>query len=190
MTAAKTIFVSFSGEIDDRSSQALTAAMTRCADHDATEVCLLFATPGGNVSEGIHLYNMLRAYPFRLTIHNVGDVDSIGTAIFLASDVRYACPASKFLFHGVSRSLGRPGAGVSLTVEELRWALVNVTADQERISTIIEQRSALTESEIAAFFCEQRRLTAAEAVTAGIVHEVKEARIPCGSQVVVVNPER
>lgn len=72
MPAAKTIFVSFSGEIDSCSAQALTTAMTRCADHDAEEVCLMFATPGGNVSEGIYLYNMLRACPFRLTVHNVG----------------------------------------------------------------------------------------------------------------------
>jgi ATP-dependent Clp protease, protease subunit len=119
-------------------------------------VCLLFATPGGTVSEGIYLYNMLRAYPFRLAIHNVGDVDSIGTAIFLASDVRYACPTSKFMLHGVSRGFARPGPELSLTAEELRWALVNLTADEERVSTIIEQRSKLTESEIAACFREQR----------------------------------
>lgn len=87
----------------------------------------------------------------------------------------------------MSRRFGRPGAEVSLTAEELRWALANVTADEERISSIIEQRSRLTESEIAAFFREQRRLTAAEAVTAGIVHEVKEACIPRGSPVVTVN---
>lgn len=66
MPAGKTIFVSFSGETGNRSAQALTVAMTRCADHDAEEVCLLFATPGGNVSEGICLRNMLCAYPFGL----------------------------------------------------------------------------------------------------------------------------
>jgi len=116
--AADTIFVSFSGEITDRSVQALTRAMTQCADSDAEDVCLLFTTPGGTVSEGIYLYNMLRAYPFRLAIHNVGDVDSIGTAIFLASDVRYACSTSKFMLHGVSRGFARPGPELSLTAEE------------------------------------------------------------------------
>lgn len=90
-------------------------------------------------------------------------------------------------FTGVSRSFERPGPVVSLTAEGLRWALVNVTADQERISSIIEERSALTEPEIAAFFGEQRRLTAAGAVTAGIVREVKEACIPRGNPVVTVN---
>lgn len=162
--AADTVYVSFSGEISDLSARALTRAMTQCADSGAEDVWLLFATPGGSVREGMYLYNMLRAYPFRLVMHNVGDVDSIGTAIYLASDVRYACPASKFMLHGVSRSFGQPGPEVSLTAEELRWALMNITADEGRISSIIEQRSNLTESEIAAFFREQRRLTAAEAV--------------------------
>jgi ATP-dependent protease ClpP protease subunit len=146
---------------------------------------------GRDVSEGIYLYNMLRAYPFRLVIHSVGDVESVGTAVFLVSDVRYACPASKFMLHGVSRSFWRPGRDLSLTAEELRWALVNVTADEERISSIISQRSALAESEIAVYFREQRRLTADEAAAAaGIVHEVKEARIPQGSVIITVDPDQ
>jgi ATP-dependent protease ClpP protease subunit len=133
---------------------------------------------------------MLRAYPFRLIIHSVGEVESVGTAIFLASDVRYACPASKFMLHGVSRSFGRAGRDLSLAAEELRWALLNVTADEERISSIISQLSALAESEIAVYFREQRRLTAEDAAAAGIVHEVREARIPQGSPIITIDPDQ
>ena len=50
---------------------------------------------------GMNLYNVLRALPIKLTVHNVGNVDSIGNAVFLAGSPRYACPHSTFMFHGV-----------------------------------------------------------------------------------------
>jgi hypothetical protein len=74
--------------------------------------------------------------------------------------------------------------------EELRWALANVTADEERICSIIQERSNLTGPEITGFFREQRRLTAMEAMAAGIVHEVKEVRIPRGSPTITVEAGR
>ena len=37
---------------------------------------------------GMTLYNTLRAMPFELITHNVGNVDSIGNAVFLAGDLR------------------------------------------------------------------------------------------------------
>ena len=45
---------------------------------------------------GMNLYNFLRGLPIRLTTHNVGNVDSIGNAVFLAGEHRYACPHSPF----------------------------------------------------------------------------------------------
>lgn len=35
---------------------------------------------------GMNLYNVLRPIPFLLVTHNVGNVDSIGNAIFLAGE--------------------------------------------------------------------------------------------------------
>ncbi len=51
-------------------------------------VRLLLSTPGGQVMAGITGYNFLRALPFRLVIHNAGNIDSIRNAIFLAGPIR------------------------------------------------------------------------------------------------------
>jgi ATP-dependent protease ClpP protease subunit len=40
---------------------------------------------------GLNIYNVLIGLPFELITHNVGNVDSIGNAIFLAGSKRYAC---------------------------------------------------------------------------------------------------
>jgi ATP-dependent protease ClpP protease subunit len=92
------IYVTFSGEINAHTTESLIAAMANCANARAREVHLLMSTPGGAVMNGINLYNVLRGMPFKLVTHNVGNVDSIGNAIFLAGEERYACPHSTFMF--------------------------------------------------------------------------------------------
>ena len=69
----------------------------------------MLSTPGGSVMNGLNLYNVLRGLPITLTTHNVGNVDSIGNAIFLAGQIRYACPHSTFMFHGVAFNFPQGG---------------------------------------------------------------------------------
>jgi hypothetical protein len=41
-------------------------------------------------------------FAYQLVTHNVGNVDSIGTVIYLAGEERFACPQATFMLHGVS----------------------------------------------------------------------------------------
>jgi ATP-dependent protease ClpP protease subunit len=108
------VYVSFSAEIIPHTTASLIAVMANCANQGVKEVYLLLSTPGGNVMHGMNLYNILRAMPFKLITHNLGNVDSIGNAAFLAGVERYACPHSTFMFHGV----GLNAAGVKAGREE------------------------------------------------------------------------
>jgi len=130
---------------------------------------------------GINLYNVLRALPFKLVTHNVGNVDSIGNAVFLAGEERYACPHSTFMFHGVAS--GVPAGTPQLEVKQLRERLRAVVADELRIGSIIEQRSNLSQREVRALFREARTKDATHAVSAGIVHKIDDVKIPPGSPV-------
>lgn len=171
----QTVYVSFSAEINANTTESLIATMANLA-----EVCLLLSTPGGMVMNGMNLYNVLRAMPFRLATHNVGNVDSIGNAIFLAGEHRCACPHSTFMFHGV----GFDGAGMRLEEKLLRERLEGILADQKRIATIIEERTNLEAEQIEPLFREASVRDATYAVSVGIVHEVKDVEIPEGSPVI------
>ncbi len=81
-------YVNFSAEINASTAENLMALMARHANEGTEEVRLLLSTPGGQVMAGITVYNFLRALPFRLVIHNAGNIDSIGNAIFLAGPIR------------------------------------------------------------------------------------------------------
>lgn len=182
VAAPKTAYVSFSAEVNATTTESLIATMANCAANGFEEVHLLLSTPGGTVMNGMNVYNILRAMPFRLVTHNVGNVDSIGNAIFLAGEVRYACPHSTFMFHGV----GFDGSGERLEEKILRERLDSLVADQSRIGAIIEERTNLTAEQVKPLFREAQTKDAAYAVGAGIVHEVRDVQIPPGSPIVTL----
>ena len=175
------VYVSFSAEINMNTSESLIALMSQYASQGVKEVYLLLSTPGGQVMNGMNLYNVLRAMPFKLVTHNVGNVDSIGNAVFLAGEERYASPHSTFMFHGVGFN-AQPGQ--RLEEKFLRERLDGLIADQKRIGSIIEERTNLGKDEVAELFLEAKTKDAAYAIGCGIVHEVKDVSIPVGSPVV------
>lgn len=183
--AQKTIYVSFSAGINVNTTESLITVMADCAKQRATVVYLLFSSEGGSVMHGINLYNVLKGMPFKLVTHNVGNVDSIGNAIFLAGEERYACPHSTFMFHGV----GADFTG-KLSVQSIREISGNLLADEARISSIVQQRSKLSESQIRAFFGQAHTMDATEAVSAGLVNDIKDVKIPPGSPMVTLSFQR
>lgn len=174
------VYVSFSSEISPKTTEALIAVMADQANKGVAEVCLMLSTPGGSVMHGLNLYNLLRAFPFKLITHNVGNVDSIGNAVFLAGEERYACPHSTFMFHGVGFDIAKP---VRLEQKNLQEQLDAVLQDQRRIGAIIRERTDIDESQIGDLFREARTKDADYARSVGIVHDIRDVQIPFGSPV-------
>src|SRR5215470_13970185 len=104
--AISRVYINFHAPVNGVSAQHLMATCSQLVQQKHTELCLLLSTPGGNVMSGLTLYNTLRALPCKVITHNVGNIDSIGNAIFLAGDERYACQHSTFMFHGVGIDVG------------------------------------------------------------------------------------
>jgi ATP-dependent Clp protease, protease subunit len=176
-----TVYVSFSAEIIAHTTESLIATLSNCANAGVAEVQLLLSTPGGSVMNGMNLYNFMRSLPLKLVTHNVGNVDSIGNAIFLAGEERFACPHSTFMFHGVGFD-SEPG--IRLEEKLLRERLEGVLADQKRIGSIIEERTTLDAEQIQALFAEAQTKDATYAAGTGIVQEIKDVEIPPGSPIV------
>lgn len=173
-----TVYVSFSAEITPVPTEQLVGTMARCANDGVKNVTLLLSTPGGSVMNGMNVYNVLRAMPFNLTTHNVGNVDSIGNMVFLAGDTRYAAPASTFMFHGVGFNV--PPDGARLEEKFLGERLESLRADQKRIGEVIADRTDLEEEEISRLFLEQQTKDAKFALEKGIISAIRDADIPPG----------
>ena len=175
------VYVSFSAEISPHTTESLLAVMSNCANQGTKTVYLLLSTPGGSVMNGLDIYNVLRGMPFELITHNVGNVDSIGNAVFLAGKKRYACPHSTFMFHGVGFDVKAQGRFEEKNLKEF---LANILSDHKRIGSIITERTKLDEKVVAGLFSEAQTKDATFAVGAGILHEVKDVQIPPGIQII------
>jgi ATP-dependent Clp protease protease subunit len=176
----ETVYISFSAEIIPHTTEALIALISEQVNIGVKNVHLLMSTPGGSVMNGMNLYNFLRALPLELTTHNIGNVDSIGNAVFLAGARRYACANSTFMFHGVGIDLNGP-----LRLEEklLQEKLDAVLADQKRIGAVIEERTRIEKDAIADLFHEAKTKDAAFAARYGIIDEIRNVKIPPGGPI-------
>jgi ATP-dependent protease ClpP protease subunit len=174
-----TVYISFSAEINVTTTENLIAVLAQQANSKITHVHLMLSTPGGTVMNGMNLYNVMRAMPFKLTTHNVGNVDSIGNAVFLAGEERLACPHSTFMFHGV----GYDVANTRLEQKNLQESLDGLLRDQERIGNILTERAKLNVAEVNDLFREARTKDAAFALEKGLIHEIRDINIPAGAPI-------
>ena len=172
-----TTYISFNAPIDQTTSNALLGAIGGEMSKGVGKIYLLLSTPGGNVMNGITVYNALRAMPVELTTHNIGVVDSIGNVVYLAGETRYACPVSRFMFHGV-------GFNIKDRLEEkhLVEKLDSLRSDQSLITDIFHERTNINTKEAEALFLRAAFMSPQEAQSRGIVHEVQDAQIPQGAR--------
>lgn len=177
----ETVYVSFSAEINQQTTEVLLGVCAEQINKGVQHVYLALSTPGGDVMNGLNLYNMLSAMPCKLTTHNVGNVDSIGNAVFLAGEERYATSTSRFLFHGVGFNITE-----KMRFEEklLRERLESLKNDQERIGAIIAERTNLSGDEVASLFFETVTKDPDYAKANGIIHEIRELRLPPGATLI------
>ncbi len=177
---APLVYISFSAEINQTTTEGLLGVLASCANAQVKQVYLLFSTGGGQVMNGFNLYNIMKGMPFELIIHNVGSVDSIGNVIFLAGTKRYASANSLFMFHGVAF----PIQNERLAAKDLQEKLSSLLNDEKRIGNVIAQHTSLTEAEIAEFFRIGRTVDVAYAISKGIVHEVRDVNLSPGCPVI------
>jgi ATP-dependent protease ClpP protease subunit len=181
-SAPETVYIMFSAQITPQTSEGLLAVMANCATQKVKTVYLAISTPGGDVVQGMTLYNTLRGMPFELITHNVGNVDSIGNAIFLAGKIRYACKHSTFMFHGVGFDMG--SQAIRLEEKNLRELLDNVVSNHNRIGAVLEERTKIDKALIPELFREAQTKDTTFAIGCGIIHDVRDLQIPPNSSVI------
>jgi ATP-dependent Clp protease protease subunit len=180
---APIVYVSFSAEINQNTTEGLIGAMANCANAKVQQVCLLLNTGGGSVMNGLNLYNVLKGMPFELITHNVGSVNSVGNTIFLAGKKRYAVPNATFMFHGVGFTFSQ---GQRLEEKDMREKLEGILRDQKKIGNIISQHTSLTDNEIKGLFRQAQTKDVRFAIDKGIIDEIRDVQIARGAPMITL----
>jgi len=176
-----TVYLAFHDNISLDSSNRLMDFCAKAIQRYKPEALyFLFSSGGGLVNAGVTLYNYLRALPVKLTMHNVGSIDSIANAVFLAADERFAAPASAFLLHGITWTFNQ---GSTLTYAQMQETISSFDAAEQLTAQIIGDRTKLAPEEVRALFRQGQSKSPAFALEKGLIQEIREVAIPNGAPV-------
>ena len=172
-------YIAFSALVNQQTAQQLIAACAVEANKGVDELVLVLSTPGGEVDQGIMVYNVLTGLPCKLTTFNVGAVNSIGNAIFLAGEKRYASPGATFLFHGVGIDVNQRARFEEKNMIDF---LQSIRVGQQKIGDVICSRTSIDTKEVKSLFLRQETKDTDFALKKGIIHEVRDFSVPKGSE--------
>jgi ATP-dependent Clp protease protease subunit len=181
----KTIFINYVDKIDNiRVKHLIAIISTLIAKEKPDHLYFLISSQGGEVDAGIAFYNWLKCLPVKITMHNIGSIDSIANVIFAAGSKRYANPHSTFLFHGITITLNSPITFTLPIINELRD---NIHKNHDKIAGIICENTAMDDKEIKSLFNQGETKDINFALKKGIIDKVKPAQIPKNALFISIN---
>lgn len=162
----------------------LVAAVTDALHKGVTEIHLLMASGGGLVDPGMAIYNLLRGIPVKVFTYNYGNVDSVAGVVYCAGTRRLATPHCKFLIHGITWRLAPNTQATEVREQQLHEYLGQIDAVKRNIASVIAEATGKKVEDVTADMTKSLTMTAGEAKSYGLVHELTTTLIPTGAQVV------
>lgn len=147
---------------------------------------LFISSPGGDVAQGISIYNYLKLLPAEVYTYNFGSVDSIGVIIFCAGKKRLSVHHARFLIHGVQLNIQSSGI-IQFDEKQLEEMLKGLKIDQKNIAHIIADTTGKTVEQIENVMNTRTTFTPDQAKEFGLVQEFTTDQIPAGTNVIPIN---
>ena len=97
--APKELYGMFAGPIDQAAAQRISNAMSFAINNGVEGIHLLFQSGGGNVGDGIYIFNLFRSLPISLTLYNAGSIASVAVIAYLGAAKRITTSNATFMVH-------------------------------------------------------------------------------------------
>lgn len=100
-------------------------------------ITIYLSSAGGNIFDGLAIYDLLRASPSEIVVYASGKVCSMGIILLIAGDERFAGPNTRFMMHSASHSTEGKVSDTKADVSEVEF--------QDNMTTkLLISRSKLT----------------------------------------------
>jgi ATP-dependent protease ClpP protease subunit len=166
----------FTAPINQLAVNVISSALVEAInDESIADIYLGLSTGGGGVTEGIALHNLIKANPKPITIHGIGNIDSIGITVMLGAKTRHAVPASRFFFHPLGFD---SGVNVRYDVSSLTARLNGLTSDQNRLKAIYKANTKILDSDLNELFEHEYMHGNAWAIQQGFIDGERDFFIP------------
>ena len=163
------------GEVNDESCNTLLKELWYMESEDDTKpVTLYINSPGGDVTSGLAVYDTIRLMRSPVTAVVTGIAASMGSIIFLAcdSDKRLMLPSSKVMIHDCSWGRREMGGKKPFEIEE---ELKQLKATNERLVSIIAERTGKSAEEVAEVTKYDSYFSAEEAIEFGLASGIVDS---------------
>ena len=179
----KSAYLVFSALIDQLAVQRFFAILAGATQEGYNDVHLLMQTVGGNIPDGICLYNFFQSlHPIELSIYNGGNVSSAGVIAYLGGDKRFVSTTGAFMIHRAVATF--QGANS----DEVQARVASLVIDDERTEAILNNHIALTPEQWAIHKSSDLWLDADQAIAAKVADEKADFWVPTGARIVNVFP--
>ena len=179
MENQKTIYINFFDVINPTTvNKFIKFTVDVINQYSPTEIYFFISSGGGDVDSGFTLYNFLVSLQSKIsiTMHNIGQIDSIANVIFLGGQKRYAAPNASFLFHGIVMNFNAGGFGRTLLKEHIS----RLDGMESRMADTISKNTKLTTTELKDFFRQGEGKDVQFALEKEVIHEIKIPAVPKG----------
>jgi ATP-dependent Clp protease protease subunit len=179
----KTAYLVFSALIDQLAVQRFFAIFAQATQEGYNNLHLLMQTTGGNVSDGICLYNFFQSVSaIELSIYNSGNISSAGVTAYLGGDNRFVSSTGAFMIHRAAATF--QGANS----DEVQARIASLILDDERTESIIKKHITLTPEQWAVHKYADLWLNSDQAVAAKVADSINEFWVPTGERITNVFP--
>lgn len=133
---------------------------------DASQVAVHLNSPGGDIFDGLAIYQALKDHPANVTVHIDGLAASIASVIAQAGDRIVMAPKASMMIHdGWTMAVGNAG--------DLRKTAELLDKQSDIIASVYADRSGLPTEHWRARMLEETWYNADEALAAGLIDEVE-----------------
>lgn len=143
----------------------------------ATELHIHMSSDGGANDQGFAAYHFLRSLPVPVTMHCIGNVESMAVVMYLAGEKRVVVPHGKIKIHPMHWFF----QGGTVDHDRLTEYVASLDFDAKRYANIFDERTKGANEivNVRAHLAGQARLLdATAAVASGIATNIANAAIP------------
>lgn len=166
--------IQLTGPVDDKLARAVVSALLALEADDAeVSITLIVNSPGGSVTAGFAIYDIMRFIQPRVRVVCAGLAASIATVILLGADKadRLSLPNTRLLIHQpmIPSTVYGPASDLEITANEL-------LKTRERINKLLADETGQDYNQIQRDTQRDYWLTAEDAVAYGLIARVITSR--------------
>lgn len=172
------VYAIFAGNIDQTAVQRIFSGIAAASGNNVDHIHLMLQSVGGNVGDGVCLYNLFRNLNIGLTIYNCGQICSIATLVYLGAKERKTSAHATFMIH---RSTFTTPVGANS--DRLQTVTESLVMDDQRTEAIFRETLKLNDAQWASHKYTELWFSAEHALECKLATEIGEFAPPIGQRI-------